>query len=77
MKYVSYYIESNGQPVNGLKTHSSKRAAISRACALRSSLVLRSGGTAVAEVASTDEDRADPLLLYAWYEHIEGGYRTA
>jgi hypothetical protein len=78
MKYVSYYVASTGQPVSGLQGHTSKRAAISRARALRSSLVLRSGGEAVAERRnSTGEPTSDPPLLYEWYEHAEGGYRTA
>ena len=44
MKYVSYYVASTGQPVTDRRAHNSKRAAISRARALRSSLVLRSLG---------------------------------
>ena len=67
--YVSYYIQSSGQPVSGEEQHTSKKAAIARARMLRDALYLRSGGKAEAQAE-------DGEILYQWLEHAEGGYRS-
>lgn len=75
MSYASYYIASNGQPINGYATHTSKREAIARARSLKANLPQHSGGRAVAVVVNDDPTR-EPECLYSWYEHFNGGYRT-
>ena len=76
MQYASFYVSSNGQPVNGYATHTSKRAAIARARQLKANLILNSGGHATAIALDGGETRED-TTVYDWYEHINGGYCTA
>lgn len=72
-KYVAWYTPSSGQPAAACETYTTKRAAIAAARRMRDGLYLRSGGRA--EACTISDGTRDPVVLWGWYEHAEGGYR--
>ena len=74
-RYYAEYTTSNGQPANGYVEFPSKRAAIAQARLYRGALIQGAGGKATA--GRCDDSGMSHDLLWQWYEHFEGGFRTA
>lgn len=79
--YASYYHASAGQPMNGYEETLNKRSAIRRARELRSNLLERSGGCAIAIVVPTyhgfERDFIDPVMIYCWTEDRDRPFANA
>lgn len=72
--YYSEYRTAPGQPANGYEEHTSKRAAIKRARALKANLPRGGRGTATA--GRVDRSGMSNDVIYRWFEHPERGYRV-
>lgn len=80
-RYRVYYRRTSSGAAEGESRHTSKKAAMRAAMALRSGLVRRSGGSVVVMLSTTDriDDHlvdTSERIIWMWREGSIGGYRA-